>query len=313
MSVARPLALALILVLAAPLAGAYTQPVFYFLKDPPSPTDAVPPSPVPVPVPVPVPTANPNDGVLDPYSRQAANAPNSTTSKERLVTPGSDVVMPVRFVTPSNASHPDRIKGPLFLGVWTGESATYKANLTATMYEIPKSGAAVAIANSSVDLDFNQSKLPDPTTLVPPNSTDPQVIAFYELAKVLPVLLHPPALFVLPVDIEFRNDSQFAVVFSLTPGDSGAPVPAGAFASIEYDGLVTPTFVYVPWYAPDPVRPVYQPPTYSQAPTDSYGSTSRPTSDQVIVGPDKKSPGPEMAFVLAGLGAAAVMLRRRGR
>src|ERR1041385_2800649 len=191
--------------------------------------------------------------------------------------------MPVRFVTPPNATHPDRIKGPLFVGVWTGESATYKANLTATMYEIPATGPAVAIANASVSLDLNASKAPDPTKLIPQNQTDPTAIAFYEMAQVLPVLMHPPALFIMPVDIPFRNDSLFAIAFHLTPGDSGAPVPQGAFASIEYDGLVTPTFVYVPWYASDPVRPVYQPPSYSQAPGAS-SSSSRPTTDQVLVG-----------------------------
>ena len=43
MSVARPLALALILLLAAPAASAYVQPVFYFLKNAPGPTDGVVP------------------------------------------------------------------------------------------------------------------------------------------------------------------------------------------------------------------------------------------------------------------------------
>ena len=310
MSVARTLALALAVLLAAPLAQAYVQPTFYFLKDPPSPTDGAPSSPVPLPVPVPVPTANPNDGVLDPYSRQAMNAPNSTTAKTRLVTPETDLVVPIRFVTPANASHPDRIRGPLFVGLWTAQSATYKANLTATLYEIPKSGTARAIANASVTLDLNQSDAPDPMSLIPQNQTDPTAIAFYELAQVEPLVLHPPALFILPVDIPFGNDSQFAIAFRLTPGDSGAPVPAGAFASIEYDALAAPSFVYVPWYAPDPVHPAYTPPTYSYQPsTGTYAS--RPTTDQVIVGSDKKSPGPELALGLAAVAVAAILARRR--
>jgi MYXO-CTERM domain-containing protein len=313
MSVARPLALALTLLLAFPVAQAYSQPVFYFLKDPPGPADGVPASPVPVPVPIPVPVPSTNvaDGLLDPYSRDAHNAPNGTTAKMRLVTPGTDVVVPVRFVTPGNASHPARIKGPLFVGLWTGESATYQANLTATMYEIPASGAAVAIANASISLDFNQSSAPDPTALLPQNQTDPTVIAFYELAQVLPVLLHPPAIFVLPVDITFGNDSSFAIAFSLTPGSSGAPVAEGAFASVEYDGLYAPSFVYVPWYAPDPARPTPTPrPTYSYDATGT-NANSRPTTDEVLVGPDKKSPGPELAFGLAALALAAMVARRR--
>jgi hypothetical protein len=316
MSVARLLALPLAILLLAPLADAYTQPVFYFLKDPPSATDSVPSVPLPVPVPVPVPTLNPMDGILDPYSRQAQNAPNATTAKMRLVAAGAETVVPVRFVTPANASHPDRIKGPLFIGLWTGESATYKANLTATMYEIPAGGAAKAIANASVSLDFNQSKLPDPMALLPQNTTDPMTIAYYELAQVLPAVMYPPALFVLPVDIPFSNGSAFAIGFRLTPGDSGAPLPEGASASIEYDGLYAPSFVYVPWYSADPPRSAGGPGSgysYSYSSTYSY-SASQPTGNEVVYGDEgKKSPGFEPAFAVAALALAAVAVRRRMR
>jgi hypothetical protein len=315
MSVARPLALVLALLLAVPAATAYVQPVFYFLKDRPSPTDGVVPAlPIPPIVPIPIPTVDPNAGILDPYTQSAHNAPNSTTAKLRMVTPGTDLAIPIQFVTPAGVEHPTRIKGPLFVGLWLGESSVAHGNLTATLYEIPASGMAVPLANASVALDANASKLPGPTTLIPANTTDPQAIAFYELGQVLPVLLHPPAIFILgPIDVPFAQDSSFAIGFRLTQGSSPAPLPTGAFASIEYDAINTPSFVYVPWYAPDPPRPTVTPRyTYSYSGTQS-GHSSIPSSDQVISGDGKKSPGLEPVVLLAGLAAVAIAMRRRTR
>jgi hypothetical protein len=325
MSVAKPL-LALLagLLLAAPVGTAYVQPVFYFLKDAPGATDpiedAVPPLPVPIPVPIPVPTLDLNAGILDPYDRNLGNAPNSTTAKARVITPGTEAVVPVQFVTPGEHSHPDRIKGPLFVGLWTGESTVMNGNLTATLYEFKADGSpGVALANASVVLDLNQSKLPsDPTVLIPANQTDPQAIAFYELAQVLPLLLHPPALFILgPIDIAFDPASSFAIGFAMTQGSSPTPLPLGATATIQYDGAFAPSFVYVPWYAPDPPRPTstYRPPTYTSGPrgTTSFGSI--PTEDSVIVGDDDKDT-PAFgagALLLALLAVAAFAARRRAK
>lgn len=318
MSVARPLlALLTALLVAAPAASAYVQPVFYFLKDAPGPTDdAVPPLPVPVPVVIPIPTLTLDAGVLDPYDRNAGNAPNGTTAKARLVTPGTETLVPVQFVTPGNHSHPDRIKGPLFVGLWTGESTVLNGNLTATLYEIPAGGAPVALAEASVVLDLNQSNLPtDPTVLIPENQTDPQAILFYELAQVLPLLLHPPALFILgPVDIPFSPESSFAIGFRLEQGSSPTPLPLGASATIQYDGAFAPSFVYVPWYAPDPVRPTPTPrPTSSGTGGSGSGGSQGglPTTDSVIEGDSKDSPGFGPLAGVAALGLVALALRRR--
>lgn len=321
MSVAKPL-LALLagLLLMAPAASAYVQPVFYFLKDAPgSVNDQLPPSPVPlpIPIPIPVPTVDPNAGILDPYDRTAMNAPNSTTASARYVTAGTDALMPIQFLTPAGVEHPDRIKGPLFIGLWIGESTVMNGNLTATLYEMPASGTPVPLANASVVLDLNQSTLPsDPTVFIPENQTDPQAIVFYEMAQLYPLLIHPPALFVLgPVDIPFAADSQFAIGFRLTQGSSPTPLPVGAYAAIQYDGAYAPSFVYVPWYAPDPPRPTFSPrppSSFSSTRTWSYGAM--PTEDQVIVGDDgKDTPGLGVGIVGAALAASAFAVRRAQR
>lgn len=316
MSVGRLLPfLAMAALVAVPAAQAYAQPVFYFLKDAPGPQDQVPDVPSPVPLPVAVPTVDPNAGILDPYDPKAPNAPNGTTGKERLVVAGQDLVLPIQFVTPQDHAHPDRLKGPIFVGLWTGESATYMANLTATLYEIPAGGTPVALANASVNLDFNQSNTPDPMTFIPANTTDPQAILFYEVAQVLPLILHPPALFMLgPVDVPFDNESSFAIGFALTQGSSPAPAPAGAFASVQYDGAYTPSFVYVPWYAPDPPRA-----TPTQRPTSSLsgsfsgsqGGGSRTLSGTVVPDEDKDSPGLALPATLGALLAVAALAARR--
>lgn len=324
MSVAKPLAALLGLLLAVPAAGAYVQPVFYFLKDAPSAMDdvegAVPPAPVPIPLPVGVPTLDVNPGVLDPYDRNLGNAPNSTTSKTRYVTPGTDALFPVQFVTPGNHTHPDRIRGPIFVGLWTGESTVLHGNLTLTLFEVPADGsAAIPLANASVVLDLNQSELPtDPTVFIPQNQTDPQAILFYEVAMLYPMLLHPPALFILgPIDVPFSPDSGLALGLRLDQGSSPVPMPAGATASVQYDGAFTPSFVYMPWYAPDPPRPTF---SYSPRPiptrpgggtfggTDSFGEDpSDPGGD----GDSKDSPGLGLVVMLGALLAVAALASRR--
>jgi len=316
MSVARPLALLAFALLAlAPAAQAYAQPVFYFLKDAPGPQDQVPDVPSPIPLPVSTPTLDANAGILDPYNPTAPNAPNGTTGKERLVIAGQELVLPVQFVTPANHTHADRLKGPIFVGLWTGESATYQANLTATLYVIPPGGEPSALANASLNLDFNQSNVPDPTMFVPQNTTDPQTILFYEVGQVLPLIMHPPALFQLgPLDVQVENGSAFAIGFALTQGSSPAPVPAGAFASIQYDGAYTPSFVYAPWYAPDPPRPTPTPRPTSSG-TSTFGQDgSRTLSGTSVPDEDKDSPGLALPASLAALLAvAAIAARRRVR
>lgn len=315
---ARPLALLAVALLAAvPAADAYVQPAFYFLKDAPGSVNSqVPNVPSPLPLPVAIPTVDPNAGILDLYTPQAPNAPNGTTAKSRMVPAATETVLPIQFVTTDNHTHPDRIKGPLLVGLWTGTSMTYQANLTATLYEIPVEGTPLAIAEASLSLDFNQSNAPDPTAFIPPSSTDPTAIVFYELAQVYPMMLHPPALFILgPIDIPFNPDSAFAIGFRLTQGSSPVPLPAGASATIEYDGMIKPSFVYVPWYAPDPPRPTTTPRPSGGSSYTGGSYTGFPTTDQVIVGDDdeKKSPGLGLPLGVLALGAIAVAVRRKMR
>jgi hypothetical protein len=319
MSVSRILAvLALALLVAAPVGQAYAKPVFYFLKDAPGPQDEIPDVPSPLPLPISTPTLDVMPGVLDPYDPKAPNAPTGNTTKERLVFVGQDLVLPVQFVTPEGHAHPDRIKGPIFVGLWTGQSTTYQGNLTATLYEIPAGADPIALANASLNMDFNQSNAPDPMAFIPQNQTDPQAIVFYELAQVLPLLYRAPALFVLgPVDVAFGNDSAFAIGFSLTQGSSPTPLAAGAYASIKYDGAAQPSFIYLPWYEPDPPRAT---PTGSP----SFGATTstRQGGGSTLGGGgtggatdgEKDSPGFALpALLLALLAAAAFAARRRVR
>jgi hypothetical protein len=315
MQTTRALALVLALLLVAPAASALARPAFYFMTDAPSPLDdTVPPLPVPVPLPVSLPTLDLSPGILEPYDPVLRNVPNATAAKSRLVTPGTETVVPVQFVTPGNHSHPDRIRGILFIGLWLGESTVLHGNLNATLYEVPADGsAAIPLAGTSIPLDLNASKAPDPTALIPPNSTDPQAILFYELAQIMPLLLRPPALLTFgPMDIAFGNESSFAIGFRLEQGSSPVPLPIGAYATLQYDGAFSPSFAYVPWYAPDPPRPtstVSRTSTSSGSPTRS--STSGPTTDQVIGGDDKDTPGLAIPMLAGLLLVAALAARRR--
>lgn len=326
-------AVALMVSLLAPAATAYVQPVFYFLKSGCSveevqgecPVPEVSPPTVP-PLPPPLPPApavgQPKfvlaDGVLDPYTPYDPNFPNSTEPDLKPVYPLADAAIPIQFVTPANHTHPDRIKGSFVVGLWTGESVALAANLTATLYEIPAEGTPIALANASVRLDLNASEAPDPTALMPPNSTDPQVIAYYELAQLLPLVMSPPIVFLLgPVDVTFANTSRFGIGFHIAQGSS--PLPSGlGSATIQFNGSLSPSFLYVPWYAPDPPRP-----TYSRSSTFSRASSTRTGAfgaggggaggDDDDPGGKKGNgiPGLELPLVLALVAVAAWSARRR--
>lgn len=324
-------AIAFLASLLAPAATAYSQPVFYFLKSgcamdevngvcyaPEVDVPPLPPAPPPVP---PVVVGQPKvivaDGILEPYDFKRMNAPNSTEPDLRPIYTASESVAPVRFVTPANHTHPDRIKGSFLVGAWTGESPAPHGNLTATLYEVKADGTEVALANATVAIDLNASKAPDPATLVPPNSTDPMAIVLYEVSQVTPLVLQPPLLFLLgPVDIAFDNTSRFAIGFQLDQGSSPAPEPPGA-ATLRFNATYMPSFVYVPWYAPDP-------PKSSSTRSSTYSSTrlSGTRSTQSGAGGDdggdddgkKKGngiPGLELGLVLSLVAVAAIAARRR--
>jgi hypothetical protein len=323
-------AIAFAAALLAPAVAGYSQPAFYFLKsgcpidevegecvvpEAPVPQLPQPPSPVP-PVVVGQPQVVVADGALVAYDYANPNYPNSTEPDVKLVYPASETVKPVRFLTPADHSHPDRIKGYFLVGVYVGESPAPKANLTTTLYEVKLDGTEIALANASAAIDLNASHAPDPMTLVPPNSTDPMTIVLYEVSKVSPLILQAPLYFLLgPVDIAFDNTSSFAIGFRLDPGSSPFPDPPGA-ASIRFNASLTPSFVYVPWYAPDPPRSTSTKSySYSRSGTGSrtFGSGTPGPDDGGDDGGKKGNgiPGFEMSLVITMVALAAIVARRR--
>ncbi len=281
-------AVLVLLAVAGPVA-ALPQPSLYFLKD-----GALGPA---------------GDGLLN------ATLPNGTEPAARPILVGQENLLPVRFATPAGEAHPDRLYGPLFIGLWTGESAVLNGNLTATLYELTAAGA-VPLANASVALDLNASEAPDPTSLVPPDPTDPQAAVLYVVAQALPLVLNPPQLLYLGVvDIPFSEDAQFAIGFRLDAGSSPLPVPVGAFAQVQYDSILTPSFVYAPWYAPDPPRPTPTPRPTTTGPGGTGASSPAPTTDGGGGGDDggNGAPGFGPLLALAALGTAFALWRRRVR
>lgn len=327
---------AFVATLLLPAAAGYPQPAFYFLKSgcsvdevegqcpvPDATVPSVPPLPPPAP-PVPavgVPKLVFVDGVLDPYNFLAPNPPNSTEPDLKPVYTASESVVPVRFVTPADHVHPGRLKGYFIVGVFTGESAVPNGNLTATLYEILEDGTEVALLNASVAVDLNTSKAPDPTTLVPPNSTlppgnpDPTALVIYEVAKVLPLVLQPPQVYLLgPVDLNVSNTSRLAIGFHLEQGSSQSPQPPGS-ATISFNATLNPSFVYAPWYAPDPprsssTRTFGSTRTFSSTRTGTFSSTQDGDDDD-RKGKGNGIPGFEMTLAVSLVAVAALVARRR--
>lgn len=207
-------------------------------------------------------------------------------------------------------AHPGRLLGPIFVGLWTGPSVVLDGNITTVLYSVAPDGTLAVLASDSISLDLNTSQTPDPLSFVPPDPTDPEAAAGYIASRVLATLLQPPQLLQLGfTDIEVPLDHEIAVGFYLeAAAGSSLPVPVGAAATIQYDGQLMPTFLYVPWYAPDP-----EPTTTTRAPTRSSTSTSGGPS---TLGPD--TPGGESEdspalglLAVAALAAIAFAVRRR--
>ncbi len=297
---AKSLTLVLLLVATFfPAVSAYPQPAIYFFKDGEM-------GPL-------------EEGVLNETGPDA----NATRPQVRPIVPLQENVEEVMFLTPADENHTDRLLGPIILGIWLGPTFTPYGNLTATIYEIPATGDPVAIGNMSTILDFNSSKYPEPMDLVPPESTDPATIIFYEYFMLYPALYAPPIVLYIPfVDVAIGNASRIGVAFHISPGSSPGPVPVAAFATLEYNlignsaAFVPPalTFAYLPWYAPDPPRPTYSytytPPTDSTSTRTATGQD--PTNDDD--GGGKGAPGFGLPFTIIGLaGVAAFAVRRKLR
>jgi MYXO-CTERM domain-containing protein len=296
------------------------------------------------------------DGKLDLYDAKHPNFPNITKAPSlRFVFPVASGVEPVQFLTAANETHPARIKGPVLVNVVPGPSPVLHGNLTATLVEVPEGYDPVklpidlpiglpisdpvlpppagpaplrVLATVNIPVDANSSKLPDPTLLVPPGEPDPadpagyaQAVAGYEEAQLLPFILNLPTYHLVNVDVTVNATSRLALVLSLTQGDSPLPLPAGAFATAEYDSLLSLSYVFVPWYSPDKT-PVKTTPTKTPAKTTSRAPATtavRTTTDAdgkvTTIGADstsesKSSPGLGL-LVLPALAALALLVRRR--
>ncbi|MEK6986121.1 MAG: hypothetical protein AABX89_07050 [Candidatus Thermoplasmatota archaeon] len=326
---AKWFAFAVLLALAAaPVASALPAYKFYFLAD----TE----------------TGVTDDGLLQLYDPLKPVVPNATAPSTRVIFPVLSGVVPVQFLTDANETHPTQLKGPFFMALWPGPSPIYEGNLTATLYEIPAGddpldilpvplpiptpilpppiGPAppIVLAQVSIPLAINASNLPDPMALIPPvlpdPSTDPvayaQYVAFYELSQVAPAILVPPKIFVANLDLTVNATSRIALAFTLT-NEAGqtAPLPVGAFAQIQYNATLSPSYLFLPWYEEDKPgqtltkNPNVPRPTTSRPPPKAP-ATKTPTSSEVIYENEKGSPDAGLLLVPA-LAALVFFLRRR--
>ncbi|MEA3190869.1 MAG: hypothetical protein QOD77_1451 [Thermoplasmata archaeon] len=313
--------LGLAMLLLAPGAQALAAPQLYFLRDPD------PQAPV-VPTPAgPVGGGNPVlDGILLRYTVQPDNRPNATTAQTRLVLPATDAAAPVKFTSSGDIGAQARIKGSPLIGIWAGASAVAHGNLTVILYESHEDGTLRSLTEATFNLDVDYNKTPDPALLVPPVPTvdpaNPQNAAlqavFYEYAQLAPFLLKAPLWkFLPPLDTTFNATSQLVLAFRLDPAPGDVPTPAplpfpitdppapvAAFAQLEYFAAAKPSFVLVPWAAPDPEKPPVQPPSTSS-------STSRPLTSSGGTGPAGESQASPAPLAFAAVAVAALLARAR--
>jgi hypothetical protein len=329
-------ALGVALLLLAPAATALPKPAIYFLRDAafPAGTPAVPvvtgipfaPGELAALTPPGLPPVNQSDPASLPATVMDTRAPQT-----RMIFPGQELVLPVMFNSNSSANV-GRIYGPVLTLLFMPKSpAVQHGNVTAQLVVVPK-GAAVTdlppkgevVASATFDMDAGNTTdfLPNATALVPPNPTDPAAALAYaegqllaygitELASSYKIayLLNETKSFIIDKRVDEGSTVQLRLL--LAQGSSAAPVATGAGQPIVYWNFLTPSFVYVPWYAADPP---HQTPTYTTQPMPTHtGGTGGAGGDgSASSSPTKKkSPGIEAPLAILGLAALALVARRR--
>jgi hypothetical protein len=333
---------AVVLLVLAPAVGALPKPAIYFLRDAALPSGA-PAPPVVGGIPF-----LPGDLVtLSPPSLPAnatdptalpSTAMNTQAPQTRMILPGQDLVVPVMFSSNTSANT-GRIYGPIITLLFLPKSPSVQhGNVTVRLVVVPK-GAAVTdlppkgevIASTTFSMDAGNATgfLPNATALVPPNPTDPQAAVAYvegqllaygitELASSYKVafLLNETKSFIIDKTVDAGSTVQLRL--SLAAGSSPLPIAMGAGQPLAYWNFLTPSFVYVPWYAADPPR---QAPTYTASPGGSGGGAAgsggtQPAHSHPAItdtATKKKSPGLGAPLAIVGLAALALAIRHRRR
>lgn len=331
-------AVALAILVLAPAAGALPQPSVYFFRDAQFP-DGTPQAPVVTGIPMApgelvtlsppgLPALNQSDPASLPATAMDTKAPQT-----RMILPGQDLVLPVMFN--SNASaNTGRIYGPIITLLFLPKSPTVQhGNVTVQLVVVPKgtsltavppAGEVIASTTFSMDAGNTTSFLPNATSMVPPNPTDPQAALAYVQGQLLAYgfttlassykiafLLNETKSFIIDKTVDKESTVQMRL--SLAPGSSPLPIAAAAGQPVAYWNILTPSFVYVPWYAEDPPQKT---PTYTTAPRPS-ATTSSPNGGGSPDGTDsssttkKKTPSIEVPLLVLGLAALALVARRR--
>ncbi len=211
----------------------------------------------------------------------------------------------------------EHLRGPIIIAVWP-EAGSSDGNVTAGLYLDTGEGPEL-IAQSGLPLQFDPEQVPEPTALVPPDPSDPEGAIMHVLAQVYPVILQAPWVFEIgPVDVAVPEDATLSIGFGL---ESPNLIPVGA-SLIKYGSATAPSFVYVPWFTPDPV-PSYPPPPEPAGsgwePEEATGPASPPATppatppasgadDPPAKGEDSPSVG--ALIIVATLIAVALVLRR---
>ncbi|MCA1810837.1 MAG: hypothetical protein LC623_02365, partial [Halobacteriales archaeon] len=89
------------------------------------------------------------------------------------------------------------------------------------------------------------------------------------------------------------------------------PIAIAAGQPVAYWNILTPSFVYVPWYAADPphTTPTSTGPPQSHTSGPSNGGSDGSTASTSPT--KKKSPGVEVPLAIVGLAALVLVARRK--
>lgn len=291
------LALAL---LSAPAALAGPQPAVYFLED----------------------TAS---GVSAPGNATADYPDENASSNVRLLAYGSVADPTHLFHAPESAIV--RLQGDAIAGTWISPDLAVDAGVSAALYEIDANGNRTHIANATHSLLIDPEDVPDPASLLPPDPEDPEGAAYHVAAAVVSAMEGPHILHhFVGISHDMASGSHLAIGFYMSEGSGGIPL---GVTGIEYGSQEHASFLFAPWYTPDPA-PAPAPPAPRDPPSasedepeamdepedameeeTSHSDAEHMEESEAESDDSKDSPTAAPLLVLAALAAIAIARRRQ--
>lgn len=248
--------------------------------------------------------------------RLVAEMPADDEAAARVVVPGEASFQTNRFILEDVPAQ--QVKGRLVAGLWTDQLPVVEGQFQAVLFRVDNSGMH-ELATAQVAVARDAPAPPDPATLVGDPAANPEAAAWQAVAQANALVRAPPILVDFgAVDVTLGADDRLALGFRMADG-TVAPL------AIEYGARIAPSFLVLPLHEAAPAASASVPPSVVPgAGGDGDDGAGDGGADDGAGGGggggdggddedngDNGIPGPAFLLVLAAVGLAVGLRRRR--